>query len=45
MDKKKIILVGTAYPYRGGIAVFNERLARCFQEEGYEVVIWTFTVQ
>ena len=45
MDKKKMILVGTAYPYRGGHAVYNERLARSFQEEGYEVEIWTFTVQ
>ena len=40
-----MILVGTAYPYRGGLAVFNERLARSFQDEGYEVEIWTFTVQ
>lgn len=40
-----MILVGTAYPYRGGLAVFNERLARSLQEEGYEVEIWTFTVQ
>ena len=40
-----MILVGTAYPYRGGLAVYNERLAKCFQEEGYEVEIWTFTVQ
>ena len=45
MDKKKMILVGTAYPYRGGLAVYNERLARSFQDEGYEVEIWTFTVQ
>ena len=40
-----MILVGTAYPYRGGLAVYNERLARSFQDEGYEVEIWTFTVQ
>lgn len=45
MDRKKMILVGTAYPYRGGLAVYNERLARSFQDEGYEVEIWTFTVQ
>ena len=45
MDKKKMILVGTAYPFRGGLAVYNERLARCFQDVGYEVEIWTFTVQ
>ena len=40
-----MILVGTAYPYRGGLAVYNERLARSFQDAGYEVEIWTFTVQ
>ena len=41
----KIILLGTTYPYRGGLATFNERLARQFQEEGYEVELWTFTLQ
>jgi len=41
----KIILLGTAYPYRGGLATFNERLARQFAEEGHEVEIWTFTLQ
>ena len=45
MGKPKMILVGTAYPYRGGLAVYNERLARSFMSEGYEVEIWTFTVQ
>ena len=42
---KKIAIVGTAYPYRGGIAAFNERLARQFQAEGDEVSIVTFTLQ
>ena len=41
----KIILLGTTYPYRGGLATFNERLARQFQEEGHEVELWTFTLQ
>ena len=41
----KIAIVGTAYPYRGGIAAFNERLAREFQREGHEVEIYTFTLQ
>ncbi|MBR1877884.1 MAG: glycosyltransferase [Paludibacteraceae bacterium] len=41
----KIILLGTAYPYRGGLAAFNERLARQFAAEGHEVEIWTFTLQ
>lgn len=41
----KIIILGTAYPYRGGLAVYNERLAREFQKEGNEVEIWTFRMQ
>ena len=41
----KIAIVGTAYPYRGGIAAFNERLATQFQTEGHEVEIYTFTLQ
>ena len=41
----KIILLGTAYPYRGGLATFNERLARQFMYEGHEVELWTFTLQ
>lgn len=41
----KIIILGTAYPYRGGLAVYNERLAREFQKEGNEVEIWTFSLQ
>lgn len=45
MDKKKVILIGPAYPYRGGIAAFNERLAREFQAAGCEVEILTFTLQ
>ena len=45
MDKKRIIIVGPTYPYRGGIADFNERLAREFQRQGHEVVTYTFTLQ
>lgn len=41
----KIIILGTAYPYRGGLATFNERLARQFVAEGHEVEVWTFTLQ
>ncbi|MBQ4082717.1 MAG: glycosyltransferase [Bacteroidaceae bacterium] len=43
--KKRIVIVGPAYPYRGGIADFNERLAYEFQREGHEVSIYTFTLQ
>ncbi len=41
----KIVILGTAYPYRGGLAAFNERLAREFQSQGHEVEIYTFTHQ
>lgn len=41
----KIIVLGTAHPYRGGLAAFNERLAHQFVEEGHEVEMVTFTLQ
>lgn len=41
----KIIIVGTAYPYRGGLSAFNERLAYEYQQRGDEVEIYTFTLQ
>ena len=41
----KVIILGTAWPYRGGLATFNERLARQFVFEGHEVELYTFTLQ
>lgn len=41
----KIVIVGTAWPYRGGLAAFNERLAQQFVAEGHEVEMVTFTLQ
>jgi D-inositol-3-phosphate glycosyltransferase len=41
----KITIIGTAYPYRGGLAAYNERLARQFADEGHEVTILTFKLQ
>lgn len=41
----KIIIVGTAYPYRGGLATFNERLATEYVNQGHEVEMYTFTLQ
>ena len=41
----RINLLSTAYPYRGGIAVFTERLARAFQMEKDDVNITTFSLQ
>ncbi len=41
----KIVLLGTAWPYRGGLASFNERLIKQFSDEGHETQIITFTLQ
>jgi D-inositol-3-phosphate glycosyltransferase len=40
-----IIIIGTAHPYRGGLASYNERLARQLIVEGHEAEIFTFTLQ
>ncbi len=41
----RIGVLGTSWPYRGGLAAFNERLSRQFIAEGNEVEIFTFTLQ
>ena len=41
----KVVILGTAWPYRGGLSAFNERLAREYQSHGHEVEIVTFTLQ
>ncbi|HQG76828.1 MAG TPA: glycosyltransferase [Bacteroidales bacterium] len=41
----KITFLGPAYPYRGGLAAFNERLARQLISEGKDADIKTFTLQ
>ena len=41
----RIVILGTAHPYRGGLAAFNERLAEVLVESGHEVEIVTFTLQ
>ena len=43
--KKKVIIIGPAHPLRGGLASFDERLARQFQQEGHDVMIYTFSLQ
>lgn len=42
---KKIVILGPSYPFRGGIAANNDRLAREFMNSGAEVVIFTFSLQ
>lgn len=44
MGRKKILILGPAWPYRGGLAAYNERLAEELQKDA-DVEIWTFTLQ
>jgi len=44
-SKRSVIILGTAYPLRGGLANYNERLALAYQQAGYEVKIFTFSLQ
>ncbi|MBN2632175.1 MAG: glycosyltransferase [Bacteroidales bacterium] len=41
----KFIVLGTAHPYRGGLAAYIERLTRQLLDEGHEAQIFTFTLQ
>ena len=43
--KMKIIIIGSAYPLRGGLTAFNERLAREFNSHGHDVQLYTFSLQ
>ncbi len=41
----KIIIIGPAFPLRGGIADFNEALCRSFRAQGHDASIISFTLQ
>ena len=41
----KIVVLGPAHPYRGGLATIMETMAREYQSRGHEVKIYTFSVQ
>ncbi|MEO5995797.1 MAG: glycosyltransferase [Chitinophagaceae bacterium] len=43
---RTVVILGPAHPFRGGgITTFNERLAREFQQQGYNTVIYNFSLQ
>lgn len=43
--KQKVIIIGPAFPLRGGIANFNEALCRQMTKEGFDVKIISFSLQ
>lgn len=40
-----IVIIGPAFPLRGGIAAFNERLAAELGAMGHEVILYSFSLQ
>ena len=44
-DKKKVLLLGPAHPFRGGIADTQNYLAQNLNTLGHETHVYTFTTQ
>lgn len=43
--RKKVIIIGPAHPLRGGLATFNQRLAKQFTDEGHNCSVVSFSLQ
>ncbi len=43
--KKSVVIIGPAYPLRGGLSSYNERLAREFNSMNFETEVYTFSLQ
>jgi glycosyltransferase involved in cell wall biosynthesis len=41
----KVVIIGPAYPLRGGLASFDQRLCRAFTEAGHDASIYSFSLQ
>lgn len=41
----KVVIIGPAHPLRGGLASFDERLAKQFIQENFDTTIYTFSLQ
>lgn len=41
----RVIIIGPAHPLRGGLATFNQRLAKAFTEEGHDCSLLSFSLQ
>ena len=42
---KKVVIIGPAWPLRGGLATFDQRLAKQFLDEGNDCSIYSFSLQ
>jgi D-inositol-3-phosphate glycosyltransferase len=46
LPEKRVVIIGSSWPLRGGgLSTFNERLAWALQDAGYQVIIYTFSLQ
>jgi glycosyltransferase involved in cell wall biosynthesis len=43
--KGSVVIIGPAYPLRGGLATFDQRLAREFIAQGFDCRIYSFSLQ
>lgn len=43
--KGSVVIIGPGWPLRGGLATFDQRLAREFISEGYDCTIYSFSLQ
>ncbi len=44
-NAKSVVIIGPAHPLRGGLASYDERLAKAFMDKGYGTTIYTFSYQ
>ncbi|MEC7863605.1 MAG: glycosyltransferase [Bacteroidota bacterium] len=45
MANQKVIIIGPAFPFRGGISNFNNALAKAYNDRGDDVTLFSFTLQ
>jgi len=45
MAHKNIVIIGPAHPLRGGLATFDQRLCKQFNDEGHTCCIYSFSLQ
>ena len=45
MANQRVIIIGPAFPFRGGIANFNNALAKTYYDRGDDVTVISFTLQ
>jgi glycosyltransferase involved in cell wall biosynthesis len=43
--ERKVLIIGPAWPLRGGLSTYNQILANEFQKQGFKVTILTFKLQ